>query len=172
MTAVDPVERAVAAPAVPDDAVDPRPLVSLVVPAYNEALLIMASLTEIYTYMQGLESRFRFEILVVDDGSTDETYAIAAAFAATRPEVTVLRHLVNFRLGQALRYGFAESKGDYVVAFDSDLSYAPEHIGRMLETLESEHARVVIASPYMEGGRTTSIPSRSISSICWRRQFS
>lgn len=158
MTAVDPVERAAPARAVPDEEIDPRPLVSLVVPAYNEALLIMASLTEIYTYMQGLESRYRFEILVVDDGSTDETYAIAAAFAATRPEVKVLRHLVNFRLGQALRYGFAESKGDYVVAFDADLSYAPEHIGRMLETLESEHARVVIASPYMKGGRTTSIP--------------
>jgi glycosyltransferase involved in cell wall biosynthesis len=118
----------------------------------------MASLTEIYRYMQGLADRYRFEILVVDDGSTDETYAIAEAFAATRPEVRVLRHVVNFRLGQALRYGFARSKGDYVVAFDSDLSYAPEHIGRMLETLETEHARVVIASPYMKGGRTSAIP--------------
>ena len=95
---------------------------------------------------------------MVDDGSTDETGAIAEAFAATRPDVRILRHQVNFRLGQALRYGFAESKGDYVVAFDADLSYAPDHIGRMLDTLSSEHARVVIASPYMKGGHTTSIP--------------
>ena len=106
---------------------------SVVIPAYNEALLIMASLTEIYGYMQGLSDRYRFELIVVDDGSTDETGAIAEAFAATRPEVAVLRHLVNFRLGQALRFGFASSKGDFVVAFDSDLSYAPEHIGRMLD---------------------------------------
>ncbi len=154
MTALDPAARAAGEPLEPTDG---RPLVSVVIPAYNEALLIMASLTEIYTYMQGL-SQYRFELLVVDDGSTDETYAIAEAFAATRPEVVVLRHLVNFRLGQALRFGFSSSKGDYVVAFDSDLSYAPEHIGRMLETLQTEHARVVIASPYMKGGRTTSIP--------------
>ena len=170
MTAVDPapvmaagapddaVTATTATPGPPVAAVTPLPLVSVVIPAYNEALVIMRSLTEIYAYMQTLGDRYRFEMLVVDDGSTDETGAIAEAFAATRPVVRVLRHQVNFRLGQALRYGFAESKGDYVVAFDADLSYAPDHIGRMLDTVASEHARVVIASPYMKGGRTTSIP--------------
>ena len=153
--AASPAAAPAAAPAV---SVAPLPLVSVVIPAYNEALVIMRSLTAIYAYMQSLGDRYRFEMLVVDDGSTDETGAIAEAFAATRPPVRVLRHQVNFRLGQALRYGFAESKGDYVVAFDADLSYAPDHIGRMLDTVASEHARVVIASPYMKGGRTTSIP--------------
>lgn len=158
MTAIDPATE-------PEQAAAPRaadpaglPLVSVVVPAYNEALLIMQSLTEIYSYLRSLADRFRFELLVVNDGSTDETGAIADAFAATRPEVRVLHHEVNFRLGQALRYGFHESRGDYVVAFDADLSYSPGHIGAMLEAITREHARVVIASPYMKGGRTTSIP--------------
>lgn len=155
MTALDPVT-VTPVHATTDE--KPLPLVSVVIPAYNEALLIMSSLTEIHAYMRGLSDRYRFELIIVDDGSTDETGAICEAFAATRPEVRVLRHQVNFRLGQALRWGFAESKGDYVVAFDSDLSYAPEHIGRMLEAITSEHARVVIASPYMEGGRTSAIP--------------
>lgn len=159
MTALDPVP-ATASPTLgsADGSEKPLPLVSVVIPAYNEALLIMSSLTEIHAYLKGLADRYRFELIIVDDGSTDETGAICEAFAATRPEVRVLRHQVNFRLGQALRWGFAESKGDYVVAFDSDLSYAPEHIGRMLEAITGEHARVVIASPYMKGGRTTSIP--------------
>jgi glycosyltransferase involved in cell wall biosynthesis len=137
---------------------DPRPLVSVVVPAYNEALRLMGSLTAIYAYLQGLGDRYRFELLIVDDGSTDETPAIAEAFAASRPEVRVLRHKLNFRLGQALRYAFSETRGDYVVVFDSDLSYSVDHIGRMLETIQSQPARVVIASPYMKGGKTSAIP--------------
>jgi glycosyltransferase involved in cell wall biosynthesis len=141
---------------------DSRPLVSVVVPAYNEALRLMGSLTAIYEYLQGLGDRYHFELLIVDDGSTDETPAIAEAFAASRPEVRVLRHKLNFRLGQALRYAFSQTRGDYVVVFDSDLSYSVDHIGRMLETIQSQPARVVIASPYMKGGKTTAIP--------WRRE--
>jgi glycosyltransferase involved in cell wall biosynthesis len=142
---------------------DARPLVSVVVPAYNEALRLEGSLSAIYDYLQGLADRYRFELLIVDDGSTDETPAIAAAFAASRPEVRVLRHRLNFRLGQALRFAFAQTHGDYVVVFDSDLSYSVDHIGRMLEAIRSQPARVVIASPYMTGGETTAIP--------WRREL-
>ena len=52
-------------------ATDPRPLVSVVVPAYNEALKLMGSLTAIYSYLGTLHDRYRFELLVVDDGSRD-----------------------------------------------------------------------------------------------------
>lgn len=138
------------------------PLVSVVIPAYNEALKLRASLTTIYGYLQSLSDRYRFEVLVVDDGSSDGTGDIAQGFAATHPGVRVLSHAVNFRLGQALMYAFGQSRGDYVVVFDSDLSYSVDHIGRMLETIEREHARVVVASPYMKGGQTTAIP--------WRRE--
>lgn len=133
-------------------------LVTLLVPAYNEALMIMASLTEMYNYMQGMADRFNFELLVVDDGSTDETAEIVEAFARSRSEVRLLRKPVNMRLGQALRDGFAASKGDIVVVFDSDLSYSIDHIGRMLHTMEREHVEVVVASPYMKGGKTSAIP--------------
>ena len=134
----------------------------MVVPAYNEALKLHASLTEILDYLRGLCDRYRFEVIVVDDGSTDGTGAIADEFAAANAGVRVLHHAVNFRLGQALRYAFGQSHGDYVVVFDSDLSYSVDHIGRMLEAIESEHARIVVASPYMKGGRTSAIP--------WRRE--
>ena len=134
------------------------PLLSVIVPAYNEALVIMRSLTEIYAYLEGLSDRYRFELLVVDDGSTDGTGEIAEVFASTRGEVRVLRHRVNFRLGQALRFGINQSKGDYVVTFDCDLSYSPDHIGALLEALRTQHARISVASPYMKGGKDSGLP--------------
>jgi glycosyltransferase involved in cell wall biosynthesis len=136
----------------------PAKLITLLVPAYNEALKIMASLTEMYGYMCGLSERYRFELLVIDDGSTDETADIVEAFARTRPEVRLVRQPVNMRLGQALRDGFAESAGDIIVVFDSDLSYSVEHIGRLLDVIETERVAIAIASPYMKGGQTTDIP--------------
>ena len=115
----------------------------------------MARLTE---HMLGLEERFRWEIVVVNDGSTDDTGALAEAYALTHPNVRILHHRVNFHLGQALRYAFNQTRGDYIVVIDCDLSYAPEHITRMLFTAQDTGARVVIASPYAKGGKTTNIP--------------
>lgn len=135
-----------------------RPVVSVVVPAYNEALLLMRSLTQIHDYLRTLEDRYRWELLVVDDGSTDETGEIAEVFARTHPGTRVLHHPVNFKLGQALRYGFGAARGDYVVTIDCDLSYGPEHIGLLVDALRDQHARVALCSPYMEGGRSTGVP--------------
>ena len=135
-----------------------RPFVSVVVPAYNEALILMESLSALYEYLHQLDEVYDWELVVVNDGSIDETGEIADAFAKLRPEVRVLHHAVNFQLGQALRYAFNTCRGDYVVTIDCDLSYAPEHIGELLERLRADHAKIAVASPYMKGGRTTSIP--------------
>jgi glycosyltransferase involved in cell wall biosynthesis len=140
----------------------PAPLVTVLVPVYNEALKLMASLTAIYDYLGGMSDRYRFELLVVDDGSTDESGEIAEAFARTRPEVRIIRQPTNQRLGQALRDGFAASCGDVVVTFDSDLSYSVDHIGRMLDAMERDDVAIVVASPYMKGGSTAAVP--------WRRE--
>ncbi|MEZ5321953.1 MAG: glycosyltransferase family 2 protein [Microthrixaceae bacterium] len=137
---------------------DEHPMVTLLVPAYNEALKIEASLAEMYAYMEGLSERYAFELLVIDDGSADETASIVEAFAADRPQVRMLRHHANQGLGQALRDGFAAAHGDVIVAFDSDLSYSVDHIGRMLDTMEEQQVAIVLASPYMRGGRTSAVP--------------
>ena len=139
-------------------AADGRPCVSVVVPAYNEADIISANLATLCDYLDTLEEMYRWELIVVNDGSTDQTGSLAEAFAAHRGNVRVLHHQTNFRLGQALRYAFNNCRGDYVVTFDCDLSYAPEHIGRLVTELRSTSAKIVLASPYAKEGRTTNVP--------------
>lgn len=135
-----------------------EPRVSVVVPAYNEARLVVDTLEVLCHYLDSLGPAWPWELLVVDDGSSDATGELAEEFAAGHPRVRVLRHRVNFQLGQALRYAFGHCRGDYVVTVDSDLSYAPEHIGRLLTEMETTGARIVVASPYMAGGRTLAVP--------------
>ena len=57
-----------------------------------------------------------------------------------------------------MKTGFAHTEGDYTITMDIDLSYAPWHIGNLLETLVNTKADVVIASPYMKGGKVTAVP--------------
>lgn len=136
----------------------PAPRVSVVVPAYNEARLVVETLEVLCDYLDGLGPDWPWELLVVDDGSSDATGELAEAFAQERAEVRVLRHRVNFQLGQALRYAFNNCRGDYIVTVDSDLSYSPDHIGRLLDTIQQTRARIVVASPYMAEGRTVAVP--------------
>lgn len=150
---------------------DHKPSVSVVVPAYNEAAILEKNLGILCDYMKGLEDEYDWEMVIVDDGSTDETGDIADAFAKTRNNVTVLHHMFNFRLGQALRYAFNNCRGDIVVVMDSDLSYSPDHIGRMLAKMKESRAKIVIASPYAKGGKVSNVPwLRKIMSV-WANRF-
>ena len=147
------------------------PLVSLIVPAYNEAVIIKENLEILEQYMQSLEDNYQWEMLLVNDGSTDETGQLAEAFANTRDNVRVLHHGINFGLGQALKFAFNNCQGDYLVVFDLDLSYAPYHIGNLLERIRTTKARMVVASPYMKGGKISNVPwLRKILSI-WANRF-
>ena len=135
-----------------------RPLVSIIVPAFNEAAIIAENLGVICAYLETIEDRYRWELIVVNDGSTDETGMLINEFAGTRPNVFALHHSINFQLGQALRFAFNNAHGDYFVTFDADLSYSPDHIGRLLDEITDGTAKIVIASPYMTGGHTTKVP--------------
>jgi glycosyltransferase involved in cell wall biosynthesis len=138
--------------------VSAAPLVCVVVPAFNEADVIDDTLTRLVAHLGTLEPRFRWEIVVIDDGSTDATAEIADNFASVHAGVRVLRHATNLRLGRALRYGFGQSAGEHVAVIDCDLSYSPDHITRMLHAAKDTGAQIVIASPYTEGGTTTNVP--------------
>ncbi len=135
-----------------------KPCVSIVVPGYNEAAILVRNLQRICEYMDTLADRYAWELIFVNDGSTDETGELAEEFAKTRENVFVLHHFTNFRLGQALRYAFSNCRGDYIVTLDVDLSYSPDHIARLLDTIRETRARIILASPYMKEGRVSNVP--------------
>lgn len=148
-----------------------KPLVSIVVPAYNEAAIIEKNLSKLCEYMESLETEYHWELIIVNDGSTDRTGDLTEAFADTRDNVYVLHHMFNFRLGQALRFAFKKCQGDYVVVMDLDLSYSPDHIGKMLDRIRETRAKIVIASPYMKGGKVSNVPWLRKTLSIWANRF-
>jgi len=148
-----------------------KPTVSVVIPAYNEAKIVEENLATIVSYMQGLEDRYAWELVVINDGSDDDTGLLIDNFAKSYKNIKTLHHLQNFKLGKALRYAFENCESDYIVTLDMDLSYAPEHIERLLETIISQQAKIVIASPYSKGGQISNVPRlRKVFSI-WANRF-
>lgn len=135
-----------------------KPLVSLVLPVYNESSILRQSIGIIDDYLNSLGDAYNWEIIIVNDGSKDDSGRIADELALTYHKIRVIHHVVNLNLGNALKTGFNNSKGDYVVTLDLDLSYSVEHIGMMLNIIETTHADVVAASPYMKGGKVTGVP--------------
>ena len=118
--------------------------ISIIIPAYNEDKIIENNLREVDEYMAKNLKDYTWEIVVVNDGSKDETAERIDSYAKTNDRVVPVHHPVNLKLGQALRTGFNHSNGDYVVVLDVDLSYTPDHIERMLKTIISTKAQVVV----------------------------
>ena len=94
------------------------------------------------------------EVVVVDDGSKDDSVAIAQSVAARDPRVRVLCQDRNRGKGAALRAGFAAATGDIVMVQDADLEYSPTDYPQMLEPIVAGRADVVYGSRFKGGNNT------------------
>jgi dolichyl-phosphate beta-glucosyltransferase len=113
-------------------------LVSIVIPAYNEALRLPLTLEGWQAFLRC--QPFHAEILVVDDGSADDTSAVAGRFAAATkgtPDVRLLTLRRNQGKGGAVRAGMLVARGAYRFYVDADLNVAPYHLTPALEQLTS-----------------------------------
>ena len=135
-----------------------KPSVAVVLPAYNEEAIIEQSLNVMHQYLHANLRSYRWEIVVVNDGSRDRTPDIADRFADTHDHVRVVHHPTNFGMGQALITGFRHNRATYVITMDLDLSYGPEHIPALLARIRTTRAKIVVASPYRKEGKLSNIP--------------
>jgi glycosyltransferase involved in cell wall biosynthesis len=136
-----------------------KPNLTLVCPSYNEQAIIIESLNVIYNYMkENLSPKYTWEILVINDGSKDNTGKLAEEFASNHENIRVVHHYVNMNLGVAIKTGFANAIGEFIIIYDLDLSYSPDHIKSLLDSIIEQQADIVVASPYMKGGKTTDVP--------------
>ncbi|MGZ5256070.1 MAG: glycosyltransferase family 2 protein, partial [Vulcanimicrobiaceae bacterium] len=133
-----------------------QPLATVVIPAFNEGPGLAENLEVLLQFLASCGGPY--EVLVVDDGSTDETYEVAQRLAASHENLRVLRHVTNLGLGAAIRTGFAFAHGSVVITYDSDMSYHPEIIPGLIIELENSNADLVLASPYMRGGAVANVP--------------
>jgi dolichyl-phosphate beta-glucosyltransferase len=119
--------------------------ISIVVPAYNEQARLPETLRRIARYFEQSDWGF-YEILVVDDGSTDDTLHVAEAFAAANPNMRVLQNPGNRGKGYSVRHGMMEARGEWRLFSDADLSAPIEELHKLWQAVQREKCDVAIGS--------------------------
>jgi glycosyltransferase involved in cell wall biosynthesis len=134
-------------------------MLSIVVPIHNEEHSILPLYDRLSTVLIALGQPW--EILFVDDASTDRSYELLANLVQTDPHLKVIQLRRNFGQTAALSAGFHEARGKVVIAMDGDLQHAPEDIPALLEKIEEGYD---IASGWrkerVDNAVTRKIPSK------------
>ena len=117
-----------------------RPSLSVVIPVFNEEDNLHPLLEELGSVLRPLGRRY--EILCVDDASTDRSVPVLNELKSVHPELRVLRHRVNSGESAAQVSGFAQARGDIIITMDADLQNDPHDIPVLLEALTADVAAV------------------------------
>jgi polyisoprenyl-phosphate glycosyltransferase len=118
----------------------PRPKYSAVIPVYNSEPIVRTTIECTSAFFQELGEPY--EIIAVNDGSTDRSWNVLRACAAEDPHVVAVNLLHNYGQHTALLAGLAISKGDYVITLDDDMQNPPEEIIHLIRTADEGHDAV------------------------------
>jgi len=135
-----------------------EPFISIILPCFNEEAILPVNLNVITKYLESKNEKYKWEIVIINDGSKDQTGKIADGLAEKNNHIRDIHHPTNLNLGNALKTGFKNAKGDIIVVMDIDLSYSVDHIEKMVDKMIETSSDIVIASPYMPGGKVTDVP--------------
>ena len=124
-----------------------RPDVSVLVPAKDEAENLPLFMEQAKSAFAGLPERY--EVVVIDDGSVDDSWAVLQRLAAEYPFLTAVRHGVRRGIADALRTGYLNSRGGILVFYPADLQYKPEDIPRLVAPILAGQSDIVTG--YKEG---------------------
>ena len=110
--------------------------ISVVIPLFNEE----ESLPELHQWIQKVmdKEQFSYEIIFVDDGSTDHSWEVIQHICASDSHVKALRFLRNYGKSQALNAGFARAEGQVVITMDADLQDSPDEIPALYQMIQKE----------------------------------
>lgn len=112
---------------------------SILIPAYNEEKTLRIVVEKILKLKLSIER----EIIIIDDGSRDNTYSIAKALSEENPEVIVVKHDKNQGKGVAVKNGIKKAGGDIILIQDADLEYNPSDIPRLIKPIIDSNKEVV-----------------------------
>ncbi len=141
-----------------------RPLLSIVVPFYNEAEMVESTVAALV--------RDDAEFIFVDDGSSDATGDLLREAAVKWPNIQVIVHAKNQGANAALLTGLYAATGESIVVLDADLSYGPEHVDALASALRAQYAAIAVASPYHLDGTVHNVPpTRLALSVAANRFF-
>ena len=133
------------------------PKLSLVIPVYNEAASLEPLLAEIDA---GVADVGAYEIVFIDDGSTDGSFAEMERLAAVRRDVRIVKLRRNFGKSAALAHGFAAAAGEIIVTLDGDRQDDPREIPKLLAKLDSGFDLVSGWKQSRQDPATKTVPSR------------
>jgi glycosyltransferase involved in cell wall biosynthesis len=128
------------------------PKYSIVIPAYNERARIIATLESVIRTVRA--EGWNAEVIVVNDGSTDETVDLVLEFAKKAPEVRLMQNPRNSGKGYSVRSGVLHAQGEIVMFTDADLSAPIDEASRLFEAIE-QGADIAIGSRWLETSRQT-----------------
>jgi glycosyltransferase involved in cell wall biosynthesis len=131
--------------------------ISVICPYYNEAEIIEAAIEEMLARLDSLDAEW--ELIVVNDGSTDGSERIAERLAGVRPRLRALGYRFNRGRGYALRDGIAAARGAVIVTTEIDLSWGEQIVADLVEAMRSwPDVDMVVASPHLPGGGYRNVP--------------
>ena len=128
----------------------------------NEAHVLRKSVETVLNVFPGPSLRYRWQLVVVDNGSTDGTQAVAEALAAQYSEVRKFIHMVQRGRGRALRNAWLQGKADIVCYMDVDLSTSLDHVPQLLGAIAHEGYDLATGSRLMRESRTTRSLKREV----------
>ena len=118
--------------------------ISVIIPCYNEENTIQ----QIIELVRNELNEREYEIILVDDASTDNTSQIIKDLSLNEDTIVVITHELNLGKGAALRSGFNACSGDVVIIQDADLEYDPSEYGKLIKPIQDGKADVVYGSRF------------------------